>query len=180
MTKEEFIKKAIENRKNGRGTVCFDMDCDKCLYVNVTGRCAIGRLKSDLLDYIIDIGDLLHEKNKETNLEHYFDGADGGWNKTKLTPVIWLKEGCAEAFNNHDYPKNDFVKWLLAPYEGPKYRLTQFEYDFVWSLGKAFFDDTHLNSFRTVECMKEKGYLKDIPNDVPIRNILDNCEVYDE
>ena len=178
MTKEEFIKKAIENHKKGSKYLCYGIKCRECPYKKENGKCQDYDFYHDLIDHIDYIINL--EAHKETNLEHYFDDADEGRNKTKLTPVIWLKEGCAEAFNNHDYPKNDFVKWLLAPYEGPKYRLTQFEYDFVWSLGKAFFDDTHLNSFMTVECMKEKGHLKDIPNDVPIKDILDNCEVYDE
>ena len=132
MTKEEFIAKVLENRREGKTPICYDVLCRECPYkANV--KCDWEELRDDLIDYIIEIGDLLHEKQKETNLEHYLYVS---YLDDKLCDVEFKKcyqEGFEES------KAHDFKKWLLAPYEEPKYRLTQFEYDFVWSLGKAFF-----------------------------------------
>ena len=65
---------------------------------------------------------------------------------------------------------------LNKPYEKPKYKLTQFEYDLL-SVHKDF--KTYNNIANQIHLFKmyEKGYFKDIDTNIPIREILDNCEV---
>lgn len=179
MTKEEFVAKVIENRREGKTPICYDVLCRECPYkANV--KCDWEELRDDLLDYIIDIGDLLHEKQKETNLEHYykyrtFVHCREGDDFYRELDVRIGKEGL-EAFESSGL--DDIRKWLLSPYEPPKpkYKLTKFEYDLLNVQGTRWY---YLKSLGVFERLIAKGYYKDIPTDITIGDILDNAEVID-
>lgn len=123
MTKEEFIRNAIKNRKEDEDLgICCGINCNDCPYEGP--KCGANVIY-DLLDYIIEL-----EEHKETNLEH----------------------------------------------SKPKYKLSRFECDLLDSCYDymCFIKDSWM-----LDNMHDKGYFKDIPNDVPIKDILDNCEVID-
>lgn len=121
------------------------------------------------------------EENAETNYEHFKDEiiensgycfalADG-------KPCQCSDISCSECGFSTGYGCSEKIKeWLNKPYEKPKYKLTQFEYDLL-SAHKDF--KTYNNIANQIHLFKmyEKGYFKDIDTNIPIREILDNCEV---
>lgn len=143
-------------------------------------------IESDLLQAIIqqakELGWLEEEKQEikqETNFEHYFEYLstrrmcefaliDGRVTKCSVTH-------CSECDFKHDCIEGKF-KWLKQPYEKKTYKLSQFEYDLL-SVHKDF--KTYNNIANQIHLFKmyEKGYFKGIDTNIPIREILDNCEV---
>lgn len=129
-----------------------------------------------------ELGWLEEEKQKtkeETNFEHYFEYLsekrmmdfaliNGRVTKCSVTQ-------CSECNFNHDCIEGKF-KWLKQAYEKPKYKLTQFEYDLL-SVHKDFKTYNKIANQTHLFKMREKGYFKDIDTNIPIREILDNCEV---
>ena len=129
-----------------------------------------------------ELGWLEEEKQKtreETNFEHYFEYLsekrmmdfaliNGRVTKCSVTQ-------CSECDFNHDCIEGKF-KWLKQAYEKPKYKLTKFEFDLL-SVHKDY--KTYNNIANQIHLFKmhEKGYFKDIDTNIPIREILDNCEV---
>lgn len=61
-------------------------------------------------------------------------------------------------------------------YTKPKYKLTQFEYDLL-SVHKDYKTYNQITNQTHLFKMHEKGYFKYIDTNIPIREILDNCEV---
>lgn len=61
-------------------------------------------------------------------------------------------------------------------YEKSKYKLTQFEYDLL-SVHKDYKTYNNISNQIHLFKMREKGYFKNIDTNIPIREILDNCEV---
>lgn len=179
MTKDEFIGKMLELRKDDKYVfqkACDSFDtCDDCPLRHWNDCEAL--MIDELCDVIID----LQNSKTETNLEHYFDDSNEGWNQTKLVPVIWLKHECTEAFKKRTDAKADLINWLLAPYEEPKplYRLRQFEYDLIQAHQEAYGDNSLLN-WEFLKEWQKKGYLRNIPDDVGVGDILKNAEVIDE
>lgn len=57
-----------------------------------------------------------------------------------------------------------------------KYKLTQFEYDLL-SVHKDYKTYNNIANQTHLFKMREKGYFKNIDTKIPIREILDNCEV---
>lgn len=128
-----------------------------------------------------ELGWLEEEEKTETNYEHYKDEiikdscfvlalVDGKPHKCSSVKCnkcgFSTGHGCGEKIK----------EWLKKPYEKPKYKLTQFEYDLL-SVHKDF--KTYNNIANQIHLFKmyEKGYFKDIDTNIPIREILDNCEV---
>lgn len=62
------------------------------------------------------------------------------------------------------------------PYQKPTYKLTKFEYDLL-NAHKDSGTQKCLSNYRPLLELNEKGYFKDIDTKIPIREILDNCEV---
>ena len=60
--------------------------------------------------------------------------------------------------------------------ENPKYKITKFEYDLL-SVYKDYKTYNNIANQIHLFKMREKGYFKDVDTNVPIREILDNCEV---
>lgn len=67
-------------------------------------------------------------------------------------------------------------EWLKQTHIKPKYKLTQFEYDLL-SVHKDFKTYNNIANQIHLFKMREKGYFKNIDTNIPIREILDNCEV---
>lgn len=123
----------------------------------------------------------LEEEKTETNYEHFknkiiensgfcFALADG-------KPCQCSDISCSECGFSTEYGCSEKIKeWLNKPYEKPKYKLTQFEYDLL-SVHKDYKTYNQIANQIHLFKMHEKGYFKDIDTNIPIREILDNCEV---
>lgn len=122
------------------------------------------------------------EIKQETNFEHYKDEIleDYAQNLAvvKGRPALCYKTNC----NDCDFKINQIgcrekaKDWLNKPYEKPKYKLTQFEYDLL-SVHKDYKTYNNIANQIHLFKMREKGYFKNIDTNIPIREILDNCEV---
>ena len=122
------------------------------------------------------------EKKQETNYEHYKDEILEDYTQNlavvKGRPALCYKNNC----NDCDFKINQIgcrekaKDWLNKPYEKPKYKLTQFEYDLL-SVHKDYKTYNNIANQIHLFKMREKGYFKDVDTNIPIREILDNCEV---
>ena len=65
---------------------------------------------------------------------------------------------------------------MASPYKKPTYKLSQFEYDLL-SVHKDYKTYNNIANQIHLFKMREKGYFKDVDTNIPIREILDNCEV---
>lgn len=165
MTKEELIKRLIEMRKTGADET-LDRVCESstgCEYCPLypTGRLCSHQTIDYLLDYIIEL-----ESKAETNLEHYFEDSsftDGNGYIIKVR-LPW------------NIQTDNLTTWLLSPYEEPTYKLTQFEYDLIKAHKNAYGDNTQM-TWIYVEELKKLGYLKGVPKDAEVGEILENAEV---
>ena len=163
MTKEEAIESMIESYKEGARRT-FTNFCDKyanCYECPLNGRSCRNNVVNSLIERLLKA-----EEHQETNLEHYFEDSsftDGNGYIIKVR-LPW------------DIQTDNLTKWLLSQYEEPKpkFKLTQFEYDLFDScFNKAY----GVKDSWALDQMHEKGYFKGIPNDISIKDILDNCEV---
>ncbi|WP_270473465.1 hypothetical protein [Holdemanella porci] len=129
-----------------------------------------------------ELGWIAKEEKQETNYEHYKDEIIEGW-MLDLALVDGKLKRCSRVdcdeceFNPgaNKGCKQRLIEWVKKPYEKPKYKLTQFEFDLLQS-----YSDIHsFNTFNSLSGMKEKGYFKGIDDNETIGDILDNCEVID-
>lgn len=121
------------------------------------------------------------EEKAETNYEHFkneiiensgfcFALADG-------KPCQCSDVSCTECGFSTGYGCREKTKeWLNKPYEKPKYKITQFEYDLL-SVHKDYKTYNNIANQIHLFKMREKGYFKDVDTKIPICEILDNCEV---
>lgn len=116
---------------------------------------------------------------KETNLEHYYNeiveltisnNSDGHHALGLAIKKVYVKYT-----NKFGVNLNDMLKWYSSPYEKPKYKLTQFEYDLLRTNDMSH--DRKVGSFATYVNIKKVGYFKDIDFDLTIKDVLENCEV---
>lgn len=124
----------------------------------------------------------IEEEKRETNFEHYKDEIleDYAQNLAvvKGRPTLCYKTNC----NDCDFKINQIgcrqmaKEWLKSPCEKPTYKLTKFEYDLL-NAHKDSGMQKCLSNYRPLLELNEKGYFKDIDTKIPIREILDNCEV---
>jgi hypothetical protein len=129
-----------------------------------------------------ELGWLEEEKQKtkeETNFEHFFEYlstkrmSDFALINGRITQCVDAR--CSKCKFNDDCIEGKFT-WLKQAYEKPKYKLTQFEYDLL-SVHKDYKTYNNIANQIHLFKMREKGYFKDVDTNVPIREILDNCEV---
>lgn len=187
MFEEQRYKRNEENEKitylqrfgSGYFRITFDLS-EKEIAIDTNMENVI---ESDLLQAIIQQVKELHwlDEKVETNYEHYKDKIieDGIWN---LALVNGKLKRCHNVYcNDCDFKtshecKKKLEEWLNKPYEKPKYKLTQFEYDLL-SVHKDYKTYNNIANQIHLFKMREKGYFKDIGTNIPIREILDNCEV---
>lgn len=131
-----------------------------------------------------ELGWIEEEKNEikqETNFDHYKDiildccidnlavvkGIPKSCSKIDCNDCDFLtiKKECCEIAKD----------WLKQPYKKMTYKLTKFEKELL----QCYPDTNSFKLFNSLNEMKEKGYFKGIDTNIPIREILDNCEVMD-
>lgn len=172
MTKEEAIEFIIEEAKRGTEHAHTDF-CEKYVTCN---ECPLGEgegCRKSLFDSLIERLLKAEEHQKaETNLEHF----RGNVIVDMPNSVVYfdLKNGWEESYSHH----KDVIDWFLSPYEPLKYKLRRFEHDLL-NFCKKCNDTFVIGDWAILMDMHDKGHFKDIPTDVPIRDILDNCEVTD-
>ena len=123
------------------------------------------------------------EEKAETNFEHYKDEIIEGWmldlalvdGKLKRCSLVDCDE-CEFNPGANKGCKQRLIEWVKMPYEKPKYKLNRFEYDLL-NAHKDSGMQKCLSNYRPLLELNEKGYFKDIDTKIPIREILDNCEV---
>lgn len=119
------------------------------------------------------------EKKTETNFEHFFE-----YLSTKRMSDFALIDGritqcsvtrCSKCDFNNDCIEGKFT-WLKQPYEKPKYKLTQVDYDL---LDTIFEKEARFSTVYLIGELKKKGYFENIKCDskVLVKDILANCEV---
>lgn len=130
-----------------------------------------------------ELGWIAKEEKQETNYEHYKDEIIEGWMLDLALVDGKLKRCSRTDCNECEFNpgankgcKQRLIEWVKKPYEKPKYKLTQFEYDLL-SVHKDFKTYNNIANQIHLFKMREKGYFKDIGTSIPIREILDNCEV---
>lgn len=187
-------KDLIEYSKEDCGHIAFDFDIEtKRFYSRYSFSSSIqSTAHSITLDefeavqkQMEELGWLEDEKQEikqETNFEHFKDAILEECRESlavvKGRPKLCYKTNC----NDCDFKINQIgcrekaKDWLNKPYEKPKYKLTQFEYDLL-SVHKDFKTYNNIANQIHLFKMREKGYFKNIDTNIPIREILDNCEV---
>lgn len=152
--------------------------------VGLKGLNSIKNLDVDELKAVIQqVKELgwLEEEKQETNYEHFKDEIieDGIWNlalvngKPKRCHNVYCKD-CE--FKTSRECKKKLEEWLNKPYEKPKYKITQFEYDLL-SVHKDYKTYNNIANQIHLFKMREKGYFRDVDTSTPIHEILDNCKV---
>lgn len=184
-------KDLIEYSKEDCGHIAFDFDIEtKRFYSRYSFSSSIQSTPHSItLDefeavqkQMEELGWVEEEKQKtkeETNFEHFFE-----YLSTKRMSDFALIDGritqcsvtrCSKCDFNNDCIEGKFT-WLKQAYEKPKYKLTQFEYDLL-SVHKDYKTYNNIANQIHLFKMREKGYFKDVDTNIPIREILDNCEV---
>ena len=134
----------------------------------------------EVLQELVDKTDSF-EKKQETNYEHFKDEiiensgfcfalADG-------KPCQCSDISCSECgFSTGHGCSGKIKEWLNKPYEKPKYKITQFEYDLLNAYKNSGMRQC-ISNYGTLLELYKKGYFKDIGTSIPIHEILDNYEV---
>lgn len=125
-----------------------------------------------------ELGWLEEEQKQETNLEHYFDDLLKVGNRfTFMNGKIESCDSvmCRKCVFCDDCGAKRF-KWLASPYRNPTYKLTQCECDLLNAYKNSGMRQC-ISNYGTLLELYKKGYFKDIGTNIPICEILDNCEV---
>lgn len=128
-----------------------------------------------------ELGWIEPEQKQETNYEHFKDEMVQNI-KYNLAVVNGEPKPCEDTncdecdFNNCDCCGEKRFEWLASPYKKPTYKLTKFEYDLL-NAHKDSGMQKCLSNYRPLLELNEKGYFKYIDTNIPIHEILDNCEV---
>lgn len=119
-------------------------------------------------------------EKKETNFERLLNHL---WSfrvehDSDSVPIFELKFLISEDFGEIPYhPRNAFISWLKQPYQKPKIKLTQFEYDSL-SCCDENKRKKRFNYFTMCMQLKHKGYYKGVYDvRMTIEEILNNCEI---
>ena len=127
---------------------------------------------------------------RETNLEHYFNeiqeilkkGYDIAVDYKRGKPCVCEIFDCKKCKINYCNKNGQRVclrglyEWLAQPYEKPKYKLTQVEYDLLNTYSDCNIE-CKLADCKQLRGLKEKGYFNDIDKFMKVHEILENCEV---
>lgn len=127
-----------------------------------------------------ELGWIAKEEKAETNYEHFKDEI-----VQKVKYNLAVVNGEPKPCEDTNCDECDFkcsccgekrFEWLASPYKKPTYKLSKFEYDLL-SVHKDFKTYNNIANQIHLFKMREKGYFKDVDTNIPIREILDNCEV---
>lgn len=133
------------------------------------------------LDFLLSLINEHFKEHPETNYEHYKDEIieDSGLTLALVggNPCKCSSVHCSDCEFSTGYGCSEKIKeWLNKPYEKPKYKLTQFEYDLL-SVHKDYKTYNNIANQKHLFKMREKGYFKDVDTNISICEILGNCEV---
>lgn len=132
------------------------------------------------LDFLAKLAEEHFEEKAETNYEHFKDEI-----VQKVKYNLAVVNGEPKPCEDTNCDECDFkccccgekrFEWLASPYKKPTYKLSQFEYDLL-SVHKDYKTYNNIANQIHLFKMREKGYFKDVDTNIPIREILDNCEV---
>lgn len=127
-----------------------------------------------------ELGWIAKEEKAETNYEHFKDEI-----VQKVKYNLAVVNGEPKPCEDTNCDECDFkcsccgekrFEWLASPYKKPTYKLSKFEYDLL-SVHKDYKTYNNIANQIHLFKMREKGYFKDADTNIPIREILDNCEV---
>lgn len=124
----------------------------------------------------------IFEKKQETNLDYYKDeileNCIDNLAVVKGRPKLCPTTSCSDCdFKGSLIGCHKRVKdWLKQTHKKPTYKLSKFEYDLL-SVHKDYKTYNNIANQIHLFKMREKGYFKDVDTNIPIREILDNCEV---
>lgn len=121
------------------------------------------------------------EIKQVTNLDYYKDeileNCIENLAVVKGRPKLCYKANCNDCdFKIVQGCHKKVEEWLKQTHIKPKYKLTQFEYDLL-SVHKDYKTYNNIANQIHLFKMREKGHFKDVDTNIPIREILDNCEV---
>lgn len=162
-------------------SVIFYLDGKQIIIYQTFNTIHVNELQA-IIQQCKELGWLESESKQETNLDHYKDDiaelfidnlavVDG---KPKRCAYTVCDERCDLHTDCDDETHYKLLKeWLKKPYQKPKYKVTQFEYDLL----QHFSVDFKFNEMGLLKEMKEKGHFKNINGDELIKDILANCEV---
>lgn len=132
------------------------------------------------LDFLAKLAEEHFEEKAETNYEHFKDEI-----VQKVKYNLAVVNGEPKPCEDTNCDECDFkcsccgekrFEWLASPYKKPTYKLSKFEYDLL-SVHKDYKTYNNIANQIHLFKMREKGYFKDVDTNIPIREILDNCEV---
>lgn len=164
-TKEEYIKAL-----NGMEEV----------YDNLDGCMSAMNMFKEGVNLLTGLINEHFEEKAETNYEHFKDEI-----VQKVKYNLAVVNGEPKPCEDTNCDECDFkcsccgekrFEWLASPYKKPTYKLSQFEYDLL-SMHKDYKTYNNIANQIHLFKMREKGYFKDVDTNIPIREILDNCEV---
>ena len=167
ITKQEYIE-ALERMKES--------------YYNLDGcMSAMNKFKEDI-NLLAGLVNDHFEESIETNFDHYKDRI-----LDCCIDNLAVVKGIPKSCTKIDCNDCDFITiqkecceiakdWLKQPYEKPKYKLTQCEYDM---LDTIFEKEARFSRMYLIGELKKKGYFENIKCDsnVRVKDILANCEV---
>lgn len=181
----------IEYSKKDCGNIAFDFDIEtKRFYSRYSFSSSIQSTPHSItLDefeavqkQMEELGWIEEEKNEikqETNFEHFKDEIIEDYSQNlavvKGRPTLCYKTNCNECdFKINQIGCREKAKdWLQQPYKKSPYKLTKFEKELL----QCYPDTNSFKLFNSLNGMKEKGYFKGVDENIPIHEILDNCEV---
>lgn len=162
------------------------LDCMEQAYYNFDGCISAMNKFKECVNLLTGLVNEHFEEKTETNYEHYKDEIIEGWMLDLALVDGKLKRcsriDCNECEFNPGVSKGckqRLIEWVKKPYEKPKYKLSQFEYDLL-SVHKDYKTYNNIANQIHLFKMREKGYFKDIDTNIPIREILTNCEIKGE
>lgn len=121
------------------------------------------------------------EEKQETNYEHFKDEIieNSGYCFALVDgkPCQCSSVSCCDCGFSTGHGCSETIKeWLKSPCKKPTYKLSKFEYDLL-NVHKDYKTYNNIANQIHLFKMREKGYFKGIDTNIPIREILDNCEV---
>lgn len=127
-----------------------------------------------------ELGWIAKEEKQETNYEHYKDKIiEDGIRCLALVngkPKRCNNVYCYDCdFKRSHECKEKLEEWLNQPYEKPKYKLHQFEFDLIQTYSDCH-EACQLSDCKQLRELKEKGYFKNVDKYAKIHDILSDCE----
>lgn len=150
-------------------------------YYNLDNSISAGKKFNEDMKLLYGLVNDHFEEKSETNYEHFKDeiieNSGFCFALANGKPCQCSDIRCTECGFSTGYGCSEKIKeWLNKPYEKPKYKFTQFEYDLI-NTYRHVDDRCKFNGCYQLKSLKEKGYFKYVDKNELIKDILENCEV---